>query len=104
MGKLQEREGSSLEVRVSGEKSGQRYDDIISICPRLSPLSGQEDYPTQENINDFFGCIPSSVRPQMTMAKDFMPKFHAFLIIKQLLKKDMKEEALKLALTKSSPP
>ena len=95
VGKLQAAEDSSLEVRVSGEKSGERYDDIISICPRLSPLSGQEDYPTQENI----GCIPSSPRPQKTMAQEFMQNLHAFLNIKQLLKKDKKEEALKLALT-----
>ena len=93
VGKLQERENSSLEVRVSGEKSGERYSDIIRIC---QALSGQDHYPAEEKTND--GCLPTSSRPKRSTAQEFMQNLHAFLNIKQLLKKDMKEEALKLAL------
>jgi len=90
VGRLEENSTGSLEVRVSGEDGGEGYfnDIVIRPCPLLRTL---------EHVSPF-SCIPSEPKPVRSEAQEFLQGLHAFLNIQQLLKKDMKEEAVELAL------
>lgn len=93
VGKLLEAETGSLEVRVTGDRSGDSYSDVIHIC--LRKPQGLSEEIVESGVPH---CLPPSPPPPRSQAQEFMQSLHAFLNIHQLLKKDMKQEALSLAL------
>jgi len=90
VGRLEESATGSLEVTVTGEDGGEGYFDHIVIAP--CPI-----FRTVEPASSPL-CIPIEPKPVRSEAQEFMQGLHAFLNIQQLLKKDMKEEAVELAL------
>jgi len=95
-GKLDQAEDGGLEVEITGDTSQGAYRRTIQICLRKPIPSNQ----TELTISSVFPhrCILPSPVPKRSQAQEFMQSLHAFLNIKQLLRKDQKEAALALSL------
>jgi len=96
VGKLEDVEDGELEVEITGDTSQGAYSRTIQICLRK---------PIQSNLSELtissvfpHRCIFPSPVPKRSQAQEFMQSLHAFLNIKQLLRKDEKEAALALSL------
>merc|ERR1711962_725523 len=97
VGKLLNEAIGPFTVQVTADKTGAKYFDDIVIEPCLREPKVVEDatiLPIIDNIN----CFQPSPGEKKSKAQEFLQSLHAFLNIQQLLKKDKKSEALKLAL------
>merc|ERR1712110_136889 len=97
VGKLLNEASGPFTVQVTGDKTGTKYFDDIIIDPCLRQPKIVEDatiLPIIDNIN----CFQPSPGEKKSKAQEFLRSLHAFLNIQQLLKKDKKSEALRLAL------
>ena len=97
VGKLLSEASGPFTVQVTGDKTGTKYFDDIVIEPCLREPKVVEDatiLPIIDNIN----CFQPIPGEKKSKAQEFLQSLHAFLNIQQLLKKDKKSEALKLAL------
>merc|ERR1719229_1076643 len=97
VGKLQSEASGPFTVQVTGDKTGAKYFDDIVIEPCLRDPKVVEDatiLPIIDNVN----CFQPIPGEKKSKAQEFLQSLHAFLNIQQLLKKDKKSEALKLAL------
>ena len=104
VGRLQEEGSGGLKVRVTGQRSTDTYWDSLTICPRALPAITDLDHKDPASLAaapptpGVFPCLPPAPHPQRSEAQEFMQNLHAFLNIQQLIKNDMKAEALKLAM------
>merc|ERR1712180_21888 len=73
------------------------FDDIV-IEPCLREPKVLEDATILPIIIDDINCFQPIAGEKKSKAQEFLQSLHAFLNIQQLLKKDKKSEALKLAL------
>merc|ERR1712055_604597 len=96
VGKLLSEASGPLTVRVTADKTGTKYLDDIVIDPCLRQPKIVEDS-SSPSVIDSFDCV-QPVPHVKSKAQEFLQSLHAFLNIRQLLKKDKKEEALALAL------
>merc|ERR1712200_375357 len=80
-----------------GDKTGTKYFDDIVIEPCLRETKVVEDATILPIIDDI-NCFQPIAGEKKSKAQEFLQSLHAFLNIQQLLKKDKKSEALKLAL------
>merc|ERR1711910_137738 len=97
VGKLLSEASGTFTVRVTGDKNGTKYFDDIVIEPCLREPKVVEDATILPIIDDI-NCFQPSPGEKKSKAQEFLQSLHAFLNIQQLLKKDKKSEALKLAL------
>merc|ERR1711962_1217481 len=97
VGKLLSEASGPFAVQVTGDKTGTKYFDDIVIKPCLRETKVVEDA-TILPIIDYINCFQPSPGEKKSKAQEFLQSLHAFLNIQQLLKKDKKSEALKLAL------
>merc|ERR1719495_2984612 len=101
-GKLEEDvpEGEILSVKVVGEGKKGVYEKTFEIC--LYEEGTAEDLTILYNDTDVVpSCYFPPLYPQRSIAQQFMQKLHAFLNIKQLIKKsdsESEKKALELAL------
>merc|ERR1739844_555099 len=93
-------EGEILSVKVVGEGKKGVYENTFEIC--LYEEGTPEDLTILFNDTDVLpSCYFPSLYPQRSIAQQFMQKLHAFLNIKQLIKKsdsESEKKALELAL------
>merc|ERR1719495_1963695 len=97
VGKLLNEASGPFTVQVTGDKTGTKYFDDIVIEPCLRESKVVEDA-TILPIIDYINCFQPIPGEKKSKAQEFLQSLHAFLNIQQLLKKDKKSEALKLAL------
>merc|ERR1712223_1792968 len=97
VGKLLSEASGPFTVQVTGDKTGTKYFDDIVIEPCLRETKIVEDA-TILPIIDYINCFQPSPGEKKSKAQEFLQSLHAFLNIQQLLKKDKKSEALRLAL------
>jgi len=97
VGKLLNEASGPFTVQVTGDKTGTKYFDDIVIEPCLREPKVVEDA-TILPIIDYINCFQPIPGEKKSKAQEFLQSLHAFLNIQQLLKKDKKSEALKLAL------
>merc|ERR1712223_1914434 len=97
VGKLLSEASGPFTVQVTGDKTGTKYFDDIVIEPCLREPKVVEDATILPIIDDV-NCFQPSPGEKKSKAQEFLQSLHAFLNIQQLLKKDKKSEALKLAL------
>merc|ERR1712038_609652 len=97
VGKLLSEASGPFTVQVTGDKTGTEYFDDIVIEPCLREPKVVEDA-TILPIIDYINCFQPIPGEKKSKAQEFLQSLHAFLNIQQLLKKDKKSEALKLAL------
>merc|ERR1712013_295113 len=97
VGKLLSEASGPFTVQVTGDKTGTKYFDDIVIEPCLREPKVVEDA-TILPIIDYINCFQPIPGEKESKAQEFLQSLHAFLNIQQLLKKDKKSEALKLAL------
>merc|ERR1712200_362779 len=97
VGKLLSEASGPFTVQVTGDKTGAKYFDDIVIEPCLRETKVVEDA-TILPIIDYINCFQPSPGEKKSKAQEFLQSLHAFLNIQQLLKKDKKSEALRLAL------
>merc|ERR1719327_1198673 len=97
VGKLLSEASGPFTVQVTGDKTGTKYFDDIGIEPCLREPKVVEDATILPIIDDI-NCFQPIPGEKKSKAQEFLQSLHAFLNIQQLLKKDKKSEALKLAL------
>merc|ERR1712209_300345 len=97
VGKLLSEASGPFTVQVTGDKIGTKYFDDIVIEPCLREPKVVEDATILPIIDDI-NCFQPIPGEKKSKAQEFLQSLHAFLNIQQLLKKDKKSEALKLAL------
>merc|ERR1711936_389044 len=97
VGKLLSEASGPFTVQVTGDKTGTKYFEDIVIEPCLREPKVVEDATILPIINDI-NCFQPIPGEKKSKAQEFLQSLHAFLNIQQLLKKDKKSEALKLAL------
>jgi len=97
VGKLLNEASGPFTVQVTGDKTGTKYFDDIVIEPCLRETKVVEDATILPIIDDI-NCFQPIPGEKKSKAQEFLQSLHAFLNIQQLLKKDKKSEALKLAL------
>ena len=97
VGKLLSEASGPFTVQVTGDKTGTKYFDDIVIEPCLREPKVVE-VATILPIIDYTNCFQPIPGEKKSKAQEFLQSLHAFLNIQQLLKKDKKSEALKLAL------
>merc|ERR1712200_390639 len=97
VGKLLNETSGPFTVQVTGDKTGTKYFDDIVIEPCLRESKVVEDA-TILPIIDYINCFQPIPGEKKSKAQEFLQSLHAFLNIQQLLKKDKKSEALRLAL------
>merc|ERR1719327_2485398 len=97
VGKLLNEASGPFTVQVTGDKTGTKYFDDIVIEPCLREPKVVEDATILPIIDDI-NCFQPIPGEEKSKAQEFLQSLHAFLNIQQLLKKDKKSEALKLAL------
>merc|ERR1711953_771722 len=97
VGKLLNEASGPFTVQVTGDKAGTKYFDDIVIEPCLREPKVVEDATILPIIDDV-NCFQTIPGEKKSKAQEFLQSLHAFLNIQQLLKKDKKSEALKLAL------
>merc|ERR1719495_141280 len=97
VGKLLSEASGPFTVQVTGDKTGTKYFDDIVIEPCLRESKVVEDATILPIIDDI-NCFQPIPGEKKSKAQEFLQSLHAFLNIQQLLKKDKKSEALKLAL------
>merc|ERR1712168_423245 len=97
VGKLLNEASGTFTVRVTADKTGAKYLDDIVIDPCLREPKTVEDS-SSPSLIDNFDCIRPIPGEKKSKPQEFLQSLHAFLNIQQLLKKDKKSEALKLAL------
>merc|ERR1712217_814325 len=97
VGKLLSEASGPFTVQVTGDKTGTKYFEDIVIKPCLRETKVVEDA-TILPIIDYINCFQPIAGEKKSKAQEFLQSLHAFLNIQQLLKKDKKSEALKLAL------
>merc|ERR1711899_509867 len=97
VGKLLNEASGPFTVQVTGDKTGTKYFDDIVIEPCLREPKVVEDATILPIIDDI-NCFQPIPGEKKSKAQEFLQSLHAFLNIQQLLKKDKKSEALKLAL------
>merc|ERR1719495_2073477 len=97
VGKLLNEASGPFTVQVTGDKTGTKYFDDIVIEPCLREPKVVEDATIPPIIDDI-NCFQPIPGEKKSKAQEFLQSLHAFLNIQQLLKKDKKSEALKLAL------
>merc|ERR1719229_1492210 len=97
VGKLLSEASGSFTVQVTADKTGTKYFDDIVIEPCLREPKVVEDA-TILPIIDYINCFQPIPGEKKSKAQEFLQSLHPFLNIQQLLKKDKKSEALKLAL------
>merc|ERR1712200_184735 len=97
VGKLLNETSGPFTVQVTGDKTGTKYFDDIVIEPCLRESKVVEDA-TVLPIIDYINCFQPIPGEKKSKAQEFLQSLHAFLNIQQLLKKDKKSEALRLAL------
>merc|ERR1711902_171487 len=97
VGKLLSEASGPFTVQVTGDKAGTKYFEDIVIEPCLREPKVVEDATILPIIDDI-NCFQPIPGEKKSKAQEFPQSLHAFLNIQQLLKKDKKSEALKLAL------
>merc|ERR1712062_234281 len=97
VGKLLSEASGPFTVQVTGDKTGTKYFEDIVIEPCLREPKVVEDATILPIIDDI-NCFQPIPGEKKSKAQEFLQSLHAFLNIQQLLKKDKKSEALKLAL------
>merc|ERR1719495_2785175 len=97
VGKLLSETSGPFTVQVTGDKTGTKYFDDIVIETCLREPKVVEDATILPIIDDI-NCFQPIPGEKKSKAQEFLQSLHAFLNIQQLLKKDKKSEALKLAL------
>merc|ERR1712165_216814 len=97
VGKLLSEASGPFTVQVTGDETGTKYFDDIVIEPCLREPKVVEDA-TILPIIDYINCFQPIPGEKKSKAQEFLQSLHAFLNIQQLLKKDKKSEALRLAL------
>merc|ERR1719327_959318 len=97
VGKLLSEASGPFTVQVTGDKTGTKYFDDIVIEPCLREPKVVEDATILPIIDDI-NCFQPIPGEKKSKAQEFLQSLHAFLNIQQLLKKDKKSEALRLAL------
>jgi len=97
VGKLLSEASGPFTVQVTGDKAGTKYFEDIVIEPCLREPKVVEDATILPIIDDI-NCFQPIPGEKKSKAQEFLQSLHAFLNIQQLLKKDKKSEALKLAL------
>merc|ERR1711902_408758 len=97
VGKLLSEASGPFTVQVTGDKAGTKYFEDIVIEPCLREPKVVEDATILPIIDDI-NCFQPIPGEKKSKAQEFLQSLHAFLDIQQLLKKDKKSEALKLAL------
>merc|ERR1719327_1063810 len=97
VGKLLSEASGPFTVQVTGDKAGTKYFEDIVIEPCLREPKVVEDATILPIIDDI-NCFQPIPGEKKSKAQEFLKSLHAFLNIQQLLKKDKKSEALKLAL------
>merc|ERR1712184_21744 len=98
VGKLLDEASGTFNVRVTADKTGVKYMDDIVIHPCLRQPKIAKDSSNPSIVIDTFDCIQPIPEVKKSKAQEFLQSLHAFLNIRQLLKKDKKTEALALAL------
>jgi len=100
VGKLQEIENGELRVKVTGDTTSQgSYKDVIDICLRKPGEHKESEKSDVYTDLPHKFCLPHTPKqPRRSQAQQFMKSLHAFVNIKQLLKKDDNKAALNLAL------
>merc|ERR1711892_650762 len=104
----------SLTIKVVGDGKNGPYERDLQICLRSNNEQDQQVIPETEPRESLIPIIPPSLcifppnYPPRSLAQDFMQKLHAFIKIKQLIRKadvedgeeasKLKEKALDLAL------
>merc|ERR1712209_144650 len=97
VGKLLSEASGPFTVQVTGDKAGTKYFEDIVIEPCLREPKVVEDATILPIIDDI-NCFQPIPGEKKSKPQEFLQSLHAFLNIQQLLKKDKKSEALKLAL------
>jgi len=104
----------SLTIKVVGDGKNGPFERDLQICLRSNNEQDQQVIPETEARESLIPIIPPSLcifppnYPPRSLAQDFMQKLHAFINIKQLIRKagleegveanELKEKALDLAL------
>lgn len=78
---------NKLSIVLLGEQLEGKYEKKIDICLRPRALPSLSD-PYDEESHHTLNCIAPPQYPQRSAEQNFMKKLHAFVNIKQLLKKD----------------
>merc|ERR1719244_1287379 len=90
VGKLNSKEEDGmLSIVLMGEQFDGKYRKEMDIClgPRALPVNNQDSLPLPALSNPS-SCIPQPQYPERSAEQNFMQKLHAFVNIKQLLKRD----------------
>jgi len=78
---------NKLSIVLLGEQLEGKYEKKIDICLRPRALPALSD-PFDEESHHTLNCVAPPQYPERSAEQNFMQKLHAFVNIKQLLKKD----------------